>query len=195
MRAMKATRRSVAFLSGALLYSFGTAAAMQYAKIGLPRYVYTMLGGRNSLEVMLGEALAIALVLFAVATGWGYATLRPARRRHRPYIGWFMAGIGLAWAGWLIAGSFDFALQPRAYSAPLQTLLLSSAAAPLFGAFNIFGVLAGAALAGKLAKRRQLALPRTRSRRRSASAQAGQPADAGNTSQSPLAPHTVSPPL
>lgn len=191
---MKAARRSIAFASGALLFSFGIGAAMQYAKIGLPRHIYTQLGGRNSLEVMLGEAIAIALVLFVLAVVWGYVTLRPARRRHRPYVGWFMAGIGLAWAGWLVFGAFSFALMPRAYSAPMQTMLLSSGAAPLFGALNIFGVLGGAWVAGFLAKRRQLALPTTRSRRRSKDTEAQRQPDAGDSSQAPLAPHTVAPP-
>jgi hypothetical protein len=190
---MKAARRSVAFFSGALLYSFCAGAAMQYASVGLPRQIYLKLGGRNSLPVMLGEALAIAAVLFVIATVWGYLTLRPTRRRHRPYVAWMMAGIGVAWAGWLIFGAFSFALKPRAYSAPLQTMLLSSNAAPLFGALNIFGVLGGAWVAGALAKRKQLSLPVTRSRHRE-DAQAAQDRDADST-LSTVAPHTVSPPL
>lgn len=190
---MKAARRSVAFFSGALLYSFGTGAAMQYASIGLPRSVYVSLGGRNSLPVMLGEALAIAAILFIIATIWGYLTLRPARRRHRPYVAWLMAGIGMAWAGWLIFGAFSFALKPRAYSAPLQSMLLSSSAAPLFGALNIFGVLGGAWVAGALAKRKQLGLPSTRSQRRPKDDEPAADGDADSTVSS-LGPHTVSPP-
>ncbi|MFG6412553.1 hypothetical protein ACG02S_01425 [Roseateles sp. DC23W] len=188
---MKAARRSIAFVSGALLYCFGTGAAIQYAQIGLPRQVYTSLGGRNSLPVMAGEAIAIALVLFLVALVWAYLTLRPSRRRHKPYIGWLMTGIGLAWAGWLIFGAFSFALKPRAYSAPMQTLLLSSGAAPLFGALNVFGVLGGAWVAGNLARRKQLNLPSSRSQRRTQEhAHAG---DADST-VSTLAPHSVIPP-
>lgn len=190
---MKAARRSVAFFSGVLLYSFGAGAAMKYASVGLPRQVYTQLGGRNSLPVMLGEALAIAAILFVIAALWGYLTLRPARRRHRPYVAWMMAGIGVAWAGWLIFGAFSFALKPRAYSAPLQTMLLSSNAAPLFGALNIFGVLGGAWVAGALAKRKQLSLPSTRSRRLDDD-EPTRDGDADGT-VSTVAPHTVSPPL
>jgi len=166
---------------------------MQYASIGLPRPIYLKLGGRNSLPVMLGEALAIAAVLFVIAAIWGYLTLRPARRRHRPYVAWMMAGIGVAWAGWLIFGAFSFALKPRAYSAPLQTMLLSSNAAPLFGALNIFGVLGGTWVAGALAKRRQLSLPVTRSRH-GEDEEAAHDRDADST-LSTVAPHTVSPPL
>ncbi|KQY86252.1 MULTISPECIES: hypothetical protein [Roseateles] len=190
---MKAARRSVAFFSGALLYSFCAGAAMKYASVGLPRSIYLSLGGRNSLPVMLGEALAIAALIFIVAAVWAYVTLRPARRRHRPYVAWMMAGIGVAWAGWLIFGAFSFALKPRAYSAPLQTMLLSSNAAPLFGALNIFGVLGGAWVAGALAKRRQLSLPVTRSRRREAEEAAAVEGDLDSTVSS-LGPHTVSPP-
>ena len=99
---MKAARRSIAFFSGLLLYCFGAGAAMQYANTGLPRQVYVQLGGRNSLPVMLGEAVALALILFVVAAVWGYLTLRPQRRRHRPYIAWMMSGVGAGWACWLI---------------------------------------------------------------------------------------------
>lgn len=188
---MKAARRSIAFASGALLFCTGAGAAMQYAAIGLPRYIYAQFGGRNSPQVMGAEAVAIALVLFAVAVVWGYLTLRPARRRHRPYVAWMMAGVGLAWAGWLIFGAFSFAVKPRAYSAPLQTMLLSSNAAPLFGALNIFGVLGGVWVAGALARRKQLSLPSTRSRRRSKDAE---PTLEHDSTVSTVGPHTVPPP-
>ncbi|RZL34993.1 MAG: hypothetical protein EOP35_15845 [Rubrivivax sp.] len=192
---MKAARRSIAFISGALLFSFGVGAAMKYASVGLPRQVYSALGGRNSLPVMLGEAVAIAALLFGVALVWGYLTLRPSRRRHRPYVAWMMSGIGLAWAGWLIFGAFNFALKPRAYSAPLQTVLLSSSAAPLFGALNIFGILGGVWMAGALAKKKQLSLPTTRSRRRSSEeARAAEAESAHDSALSTLGPQTVAPP-
>lgn len=189
---MKAARRSIAFVSGVLLYCFGAAAAIKYASTGLPRQVYVQLGGRNSLQVMLGEAIAIALLLFIVAAIWGYLTLRPQRRRHRPYVAWMMSGVGAAWAGWLIFGAFSFALKPRAYSAPLQSMLLSSSSAPLFGALNIFGVVGGVWLAGRLARRRQLGLPSTRSHRRSQD-DSVQDADADGT-VSTQGPSTLAPP-
>lgn len=190
---MKAARRSIAFFSGVLLYCFGAGAAMKYASTGLPRQIYTQLGGRSSLPVMLGEAVAIVALLFIVATIWGYLTLRPARRRHRPYVAWMMSGVGVAWAGWLIFGAFSFALKPRAYSAPLQTMLLSSNAAPLFGALNIFGVVGGVWLAGRWAKKRQMGLPSTRSNRRHGDEEL--PVDAGaDSTVSTIGPHTVAPP-
>lgn len=189
---MKAARRSIAFFSGVLLYCFGAGAAMKYAATGLPRQVYTQLGGRNTLPVMLGEAIVIALLLFVVAALWGYFTLRPSRRRHRPYVAWMLSGVGVAWAGWLIFGAFSFALKPRAYSAPLQTMLLSSNAAPLFGAMNIFGVIGGVWVAGMLAKKKQLSLPSTRSRSRPSD---GAPLEGDRDSTvSTLGPHTAAPP-
>ena len=103
-----------------------------------------------------------------------------------------MSGVGVAWAGWLIFGAFSFALKPRSYSAPLQTMLLSSSAAPLFGALNIFGVIGGVWVAGALATRKQLGLPSTRSRRRPKDDVA---ADGGpDSTVSTIGPHTVSPP-
>lgn len=187
---MKAARRSIAFVSGALLYCFCVGAAMKYAAIGLPREIYLQLGGRNSLPVMMSEAIIIAVLLFVVAAGWAYLTLRPTRRRHRPYIAWMLSGVGVAWAGWLIFGAFTFALAPRAYSAPLQSLLLSSNAAPLFGALNIFGVIAGVWVAGTLATRRQLSLPSSRRRPKVAAAADGGP----DSTVSTVGPQTVSPP-
>lgn len=190
---MKAARRSVAFFSGVLLYCAGIGAAMKYANTGLPRQVYATIGGRNSLPVMLGEAAVTAALLFVIAALWGYVTLRPARRRHRPYIAWMMSGVGLAWAGWLIFGAFDFALRPRSYSAPLQTMLLSSSAPPLFGALNVFGIIGGVWMAGSFAKRKQLGLPSSRSRRRPK--KGGSPGDGGpDSAVSTLGPHTVTPP-
>lgn len=186
---MKAARRSVAFVSGILLYCAALGLAMGYANNGLPRHVYTALGGRSSLTVMLCESVGTALVLAVLALLWGYLTLRPSRRRHRPYIAWMMSGVGVAWAAWLLFGAFDFALKPRAYSAPLQTLLLSSNAAPLFGVLNIFGVLGGVWLAGYFAKRRQLGLPTTRSRHRDDEEEAEAEATA-DTTVSTIAPPT-----
>lgn len=191
---MKAARRSIAFVSGALLYCFGAGAAMKYAGVGLPRQVYAGLGGRSSLPVMLGEAVAIALVLFAVATVWAYLTMRPARRRHRPYVAWMMAGVGLAWAGWLIFGAFSFAMRPRAYSAPLQSVLLSSDAAPLYGVLNIFGVVGGVWLGGRWAVRRQLSLPSSRRARRDDALRAAA-GDAQDSAISTFGPHSVPPPV
>lgn len=192
---MKAARRSIAFVSGALLFFFCVGVAMKYASVGLPRKVYAPFGGRTALPVMLGEAAVIAAILFVIAAVWGYLTLRPARRRHRPYTSWMMAGVGLAWAAWLIYGAFTFALKPKAYSAPLQTMLLASDAAPLFGVLNVFGVVGGVWLAGYLAKRKQLSLPTTRSRRRAAQEAPLADADAGrDSSLSTLGPQTVAPP-
>ncbi|MCY4746164.1 hypothetical protein NYO99_14350 [Pelomonas sp. UHG3] len=188
---MKAARRSTAFISGALLYCSCIAAAMQYASIGLPKSFYVQFGGRNSLTVMLGEAVAVAVLVAVVAVVWGYVTLRPERRRHRPYLAWMMSGVGLAWAALLIFGAFTFATAPRSYSAPLQTLVLSSNAAPLFGALNIVGVLLGVWVAGKLARRKQLSLPSSRARRRSSAPAQPVPADDAESTQGPA---TVPPP-
>jgi glucan phosphoethanolaminetransferase (alkaline phosphatase superfamily) len=161
---MRTARKIIAFASGFLLYSAGVAAAAKMATTGLPRHWYAAMGGRYSLPVMIGEALGIALILFTVAVPWIYLTLRPTRRRQKPYLSWCISGIGLAWVAWLIYGAFYFALQPKTYSQPMASLLLSSSAAPLFGSFNIIGVLCGAWIAGLIAQRVHSRLPRSRSR-------------------------------
>ncbi len=187
---MRAARRAIAIVSGVLLYCAAAASASKMATAGLPRHWYTALGGRSSLPVALGESLAIALLLCTVAIIWSFATLRPTRRRHRPYVAWLMSGIILAWVGWLIYGAFYFALHPKTYSQPLQSLLLSSNAAPLFGIFNIVGVLCGAYLGGVIAKKVQMGLPSSRTQRRAADALA----EAEPVSQQSEAPPESTPP-
>jgi hypothetical protein len=72
-------------------------------------------------------------------------------------------------------------------------LLLSSNAAPLFGALNIFGVIAGVWLAGRWAKKRQMKLPSTRTRRQARPAD--EEATEADTGVSTLGPQTVAPPV
>lgn len=188
---MRAARRAIAIVSGVLMFCACNLVAIRLAKGSLPRHWYAPFGGRSALPVMFAEALGIALLLALIALIWGYLSIRPTRRRHKPYIAWLMSGVIVAWAGWLIYGAFYFALNPKTYSQPLQSLLLNSGAAPLFGIFNIFAVLGGAYLAGRLAKRRQMKLPATRSRRRAktpAPEAQGEPSDLPDSTTSPTLP-------
>jgi amino acid transporter len=162
---MRAARIATALISGLLLFSACNLAAIRYAKMGLPRHWYAPLGGRNAVSVMVGEALVIALLLGVIAMVWAFITLKPKKRRHRPQIAWLMWGIGLAWMAWLIYGAFFFALNPKTYSQPLTTLLFNASAPPLFGIFNIVGVVGGAYFGGRWATRVQLSLPSSRRRK------------------------------
>lgn len=183
---MRSARRAIAIVSGILMFCACNVAAIRMAKAALPRHWYAPFGGRGALPVMFAEAIGIALILMLTSIIWGYFTLRPKRRRHKPYIAWMFSGVIIAWAGWLIYGAFYFALNPKTYSQPLQSLLLSSSAAPLFGIFNIFAVLGGVYFAGRLAKRRQMKLPATRSKRRATTPEAADP-----SSQHPEAPDST----
>ncbi len=162
---MRAARIATAFISGLLMFSACNVAAIRYAKIGLPRHWYAPLGGRNAVSVMVGEAIIVALLLGVIAMIWAFFTLKPKKRRHRPQIAWLLWGIGVAWAGWLIYGAFYFALNPKTYSQPLTTLLFNASAPPLFGIFNILGVVGGAYLGALGAKRAQMKLPSSRRRK------------------------------
>ncbi|MEO3689872.1 hypothetical protein [Roseateles paludis] len=162
---MRAARIATAFISGLLMFSACNVAAIRYAKNGLPRHWYAPLGGRNAVSVVVGEAIVVALLLGVIAMVWAFFTLKPKKRRHRPQIAWLLWGIGVAWAGWLIYGAFYFALNPKTYSQPLTTLLFNSSAPPLFGIFNILGVVGGAYLGALGAKRVQLKLPSSRRRK------------------------------
>lgn len=181
---MKAARQAVAISSGALLYCAATLGAIVFARAGLPRDWYTALGGRSRLPVLLGEAVVTALVVFGVAMLWAFFTLRPAKRRHRPYVAWFVAGVLLAWVAWLVYGAFSFALQPKTYTQPLQSLLLNASAAPLFGGlYTMVAVIAGAYLGGRWAVRVQMALPSSRTPREPVPEPAGETAS-GSASDS-----------
>lgn len=150
---MRNMRRLGAFCSGLILYSAAVGLSRTLDDLRLPRGVYALFGGRGSLPVVVGEALAIGLVLFVMALAWSYVTVKPPKRGRRPTTAWCVGGLGLAWLAWLVYGAIDFSLAPQMSSQPLLTLLLSSSAPPLWGLLNIVGVLTGALMAGSLARR------------------------------------------
>jgi hypothetical protein len=139
-----------------LLYSAAVGASAFLAGVKLPRELYNFFGGRLSLQVVLGEAIVIALLLMAFSLVWSYLTvvpLGPLRRGHRPTTSWCMGGVGVAWLGWTIYGAIYFSINPRTYTLPLINLLVSSVTPPLWGMFNVVGVVAGVWLAGRIVTR------------------------------------------
>lgn len=156
---MKNTRRLGAFTSGLALYCLAIGLSTLLADLRLPREVYGLLGGRHSLSVIVGEALAIAVPVFAFALAWAYLSLRPLRLGRRLAMRCYLGGLALAWLGWLIYGAVYFDRYPRTANLPISGLLLSSVIPPVWGLFNTLAVLAATLLAGSQLRRRPPAPP------------------------------------
>lgn len=153
---MKHTRRLGALASGLLLYSTAVMVGGLLAGWRLPPAFLALLGPRDSLSRLLGDAAIHALPIFAMALVWSYVTLRPYRRRRQPATGWCLCGLGLAWLGWLLWGVVEAADGGLPDGLPLSTLLLSPLMPPLWGLMNTAAVLAGVLLAAALARRHPL---------------------------------------
>jgi hypothetical protein len=150
---MRSARRFGAFVSGLLLYSTVICVSGVLAEQQLPRELASLLGGHSSGLSIFVTASAIALLMFAMAVGWSYVTVRPKRHGRRPTTSWCVAGIMTAWLGWVVYGALELSVAPRASSMPVGSWLLSSDMPPLWGVLNTLAVVAGAVLAGSLARR------------------------------------------
>eukprot|EP01136_Pigoraptor_vietnamica_P003151 Opistho-1_new@32010 len=160
---MRIGRRLGALVSGGILYSVVIGLSAELAEQRPLSAAYAVLGGRNSFNAVLGEASLIAVVVFVLALLWCYLTVRSLRLGRGSAAAWCVAGLGLAWFGWMMWGATDFALHPKTNNLPISTLLLSSLTPPLWGVLNIFAALAGALIAGAWVRR---AFPRPVRRRR-----------------------------
>lgn len=150
---MVSLRRLGALFSGLLLYSVVMLLVSGLTELPSPAGLLGHLGLRQGPAIETGVALTIALPVLALALPWSYFTVRPLRRGRRPTTGWCIAGLILAWLGWLVYGLIHAAQSPDLSELPLHTLLLSSTVPPLWGALNGLAALLGVALGGKLAGR------------------------------------------
>ena len=150
---MRSPARIGAFVSGLALYSTAMLLVAACAGLGLPVMMVDALGGPDSLELLFGEALLFALPLFLLALVWSYLTVRPTRRGRRPTTAWCLAGLALAWLGWLLYGAAHAAVDGMPVRQSLAELLLSPATPPLWGLLNGLAVLAGVLIAGALVQR------------------------------------------
>jgi hypothetical protein len=150
----KDTRNLAALCSGLLLYGLGWSLAWLLADIRLPADVFPhALLRRGSLPAVLGEAGAIALLLFALSLVWCFFTMRSVKLGQRPTTAWCMAGLGLAWFAGLLAGVLTLTESSSAAEQSLVLLLFSATQAPLWGLLNALALLMGALLAGAWAGR------------------------------------------
>jgi hypothetical protein len=143
-----------AFISGLALYSAGM--LLTGALPGGPR----PLDYNEPLPQLLGETAAQAVLLFVLAMGWAYLTLRPYRRSRRQTTAWCLGGLGMAWLGWQFYGLLSFAvINPPAPGLPVDLLLLSSLVPLLWGVLSGLAVLAGILLVRLLLERHAASKP------------------------------------
>jgi hypothetical protein len=150
---MRHPARIGAFFSGLALYSTAMLLVSAGTGVRLPALMVDTLGGPDSLELLLGEALLFALPLFLLALAWSYVTVRPRRRGRPPTTAWCLAGMALAWLGWLLYGAAHAAVDELAVQHSVAELLLSPATPPLWGLLNGLAVLLGVLIAGMLVRR------------------------------------------
>lgn len=162
MSSMKSGRGLTAFFSGVLLYCAAIALARVMASLPLPAPVYALIGKRGSVEFLVTQAIAIAVVLFLLALVWVFLTVRARHRSARSTTVACLTGIAISWVGWLMFGAFFMAFNSRSYSVPWASLVLASHVPPLWGVFNTLGVFLGAGAAGVWASRRRASMPSRR---------------------------------
>jgi hypothetical protein len=140
-----------AFVSGLLLYC--AAIGLSYVLIDL--WLLPMLRPlfRSYLWAALAVAGVAALLVFAMAVGWSFLTVRVPAGSRRPTTAWCLAGIGAGCLSWVVAGVFSLALNPMDKAMSVVDLLLIPSTPPLWGPLNSLAVVAGAMLAGSLARR------------------------------------------
>lgn len=154
---MASLRRFGALTSGLLLYFVVMIVVLQLGQLPSPASLLTQLGLRPGALNELAAASLVALPVLLIALPWSYLTLRTRRRNRQPITGWCIAGLVIAWLGWLIYGLIRVSQSSILTELPLHTLLLSSRVPPLWGALNALAALLGVALGGRLAARSLLA--------------------------------------
>ncbi|MDC6167131.1 hypothetical protein [Paucibacter sp. XJ19-41] len=149
---MQSLRTLGAFISGLALCSVGGLLSVLLTRG--PRPI-----GRGSLPDLLAEAAVFALLLFLLALGWSYLTLRSHRRSRRRSTACCLYGVGLAWLIWLLCGAAILAGDPPEPDLPsgewLQVILMPL----LWGLLSGLAMTAGVLLAALLGERRLLSPP------------------------------------
>jgi MFS family permease len=146
------SRGLTSLCSGLLMYGVCWAVAWLLADINLPADMFPHhLLSRGSVGTVLGEAGAIALLLFVIALVWSYFTVRSPKLGRRPTTAWCLAGLGLAWFAWLLIGVFQSSDIEAVGEQSLSVMLFSATQPPLWGLLNSIALLLGLGLAGVLA--------------------------------------------
>ena len=150
---MKYARRWMAFVSGAVLYGVVIVASRFASGSALPVDLASRLGAPGSLGFAVGEAAVVAVVVFALALGWTYFTLRLYDKGRRVFTWWCLAGLVCGFLGAFLLGVIDLAGRVSAPSNSILASLLSPTEPPLFGLLNLLVAPLGVVLAGRLVRR------------------------------------------
>lgn len=150
---MKYARRWMAFVSGGVLYGVLIVASRFASGSAVALDLAARLGAPGSLEFAAGEAAVVAVVVFALALGWTYFTLRLYDKGRRLFTWWCLAGLACGFLGTFLLGVIHLAEQASAASNSILATLLSPTEPPLFGLFNLLVAPLGVVLAGRLVRR------------------------------------------
>ncbi|MDN3919065.1 hypothetical protein [Roseateles violae] len=146
---MRKERRLKALVSGLLLYTAAVGMAVRLAELQLLQPLYAGFGGPRSELSILCEASWIALLMFVLALGWTYWTVRPSSTGRRPQTAWCLGGIAIAWLVGVVYGVLQVASGPGVTDMPVLAWLLSPEMPPLWGLLNTLALIAGVLLAGR----------------------------------------------
>ena len=149
---MKYARRWLAWISGVVLYGAVIVASRFVAGSSVPADFAATFAAPGSAPAAVAEAMLVGFFVFALAVGWGYATLRPYNKGRGVFTLWLLAGLV---CGFLISFmlSLDRGEATRAAAPTLLHAVLSSHEPPLRGVLNLVGAPLGLWLAGALVRR------------------------------------------
>ncbi len=148
---MRSARRLMAFFSGALLYCSAVGLSWMLLEGWLQLAIRPYF--RSYADTQMAAAGGVALLIFVISVGWCFVSLRVPVGSRRPTTAWLVGGIGAASLAWILFGAFALALAPKGKVVTVVSLLFVPTSPPLWGPLNGLAVLAGALLAGMLARR------------------------------------------
>jgi len=148
---MHTKRRLMAFMSGLVMYGAAVMLAILIFDMGLVEMLTPQLGGRMNARIAV--TAVVAAINFSLALAWAYSVLKVPQGSRRPMTAWCLSGVGLAWLGATLVGTFNLAATRGDKALSVADVLLSPNAAPFWGPVNILAVLVAVTVAGAWALR------------------------------------------
>ncbi len=141
----------MAFVSGLMMYGAAVMLAILIFETGLVEMLTSQLGSRMNARIAVTGVVAV--INFSLALAWAYSVLKVPQGSRRPMTGWCLSGVGLAWLGATMVGTFNLAATRGDRVLFVADVLLSPNAAPFWGPVNILAVVAAVTVAGAWALR------------------------------------------
>ena len=148
---MHSKRRLMAFMSGLVMYGAAVMLAILVFDMGLVELLTPQVGGRMNARIAVTGVVAV--INFSLALAWAYSVLKVPQGSRRPMTAWCLSGVGVAWLGATLAGTFNMAATRGDKALLVADVLLSPAAAPFWGPVNIVVVVMAVTVAGAWALR------------------------------------------